>query len=96
MFGFSKNKINKKDFDLIIDVRTRGEFNTSHIKESINIDLDDIYSNFEKTELKNTSKDKKILLVCRSGNRSEMAKDILESKGFSNLENGGSFEDFIL
>jgi rhodanese-related sulfurtransferase len=33
----------------------------------------------------------KIVLVCRSGNRAEQAKNILKDEGLNNIENEGSW-----
>jgi len=46
--------------------------------------------------LKNISKfkDKKnIIVFCRSGNRSGMAKSVLEQNGIKNVTNGGTWQD---
>lgn len=71
--------------ELIIDVRTSKEFQSGHLKNSINIEWQDIlsiHSNIEKS--------KKIYLYCRSGNRSQKAMEILSQAGFLNVENLGS------
>jgi rhodanese-related sulfurtransferase len=34
-----------------------------------------------------------IVVFCRSGNRSGQAKSILEQNGFSNVTNGGTWQD---
>jgi phage shock protein E len=86
--------MNKKDFDFIIDVRTLEEFAEDHIEGSINIPLDEIANDFNNIEFKNISKDKNILLVCRSGGRAGMAEMILRQKGFSNIKNGGGFSSW--
>ena len=39
-------------------------------------------------------KDKKnIIVFCRSGNRSSMAKNLLEQNGIKNVVNGGTWEN---
>ncbi|MEY3376018.1 MAG: hypothetical protein RL463_323 [Bacteroidota bacterium] len=73
-----------KNGALIIDVRTPGEFNSGHIKGSINIPLDDIKNKTEELKKKN----KVIITCCRSGNRSGMAKSMLQSAGIV-CHNGG-------
>lgn len=62
---------------IIIDVRTKGEYGAGHIEGSKNIPLDEIKSQVNK--LKQTNKP--IVIVCRSGSRSGMAKAILTSAG---------------
>lgn len=75
-----------KNGALIIDVRTPGEFKSGHIKESINIPLDDIRNKTEELKKKN----KVIITCCRSGNRSGMAKSMLQSAGIE-CHNGGAW-----
>jgi phage shock protein E len=36
-----------------------------------------------------------VIVYCRSGRRASRAKEILESKGFSNVLNGGGFDDMV-
>lgn len=69
---------------IIIDVRSKGEFQGGHIKGAINIPLDRIQS--EASKLK---KDKAIITCCASGMRSSSAKSILQSKGFEVYNGGG-------
>jgi phage shock protein E len=77
-----------KEGAMIVDVRTPGEFNSGHIKGSINIPLDTIQS--KTAELK--KKGKTIITCCRSGNRSGMAKSMLEGAGIT-CYNGGAWDD---
>lgn len=71
---------------LIIDVRTKSEFAGGHIKGSVNIPLDELPKKI--TELQ--KKQQPLITVCRSGNRSGMAKSMLKS---ANIEvyNGGEW-----
>lgn len=72
----------------LVDVRSPGEFAQGHVKGSVNIPLDTVQSQLAQF------KDKKnIVVFCRSGNRSGQAKVVLEQNGFSNVVNGGSWED---
>ena len=73
-----------KNGAMIVDVRTPGEFKSGHIKGSINIPLDDIRKNTKELKEKN----KVIITCCRSGNRSGMAKSMLQSAGIE-CYNGG-------
>jgi phage shock protein E len=70
----------------IIDVRTPAEFSTGHIKGSLNIPLSLIAKNLEKIK-----KDKPIITCCASGMRSASAENILRSKGFREVHNGGGW-----
>jgi len=72
----------------LVDVRSSGEFAQGHVDGSVNIPLDTVQSHLAQF------KDKKnIIVFCRSGNRSGQAKVILQQNGFSNVVNGGSWED---
>jgi phage shock protein E len=72
---------------MIVDVRTPGEFSSGHIKDSVNIPLDVISSRVQELKKKN----KPVITVCRSGNRSGSAKSILESAGVE-VYNGGAWD----
>ena len=74
---------------IIVDVRTKEEYDESHVKGAINIPYDEID---EKTNLDKT---KTILVYCKSGNRSTKAFDTLTSLGY-NAYNMGAFSDLKL
>ncbi len=71
---------------LVVDVRTSMEFNRSHFEGAKNIPLSDI----EGRLLEFGQKDRPVVVYCRSGRRSGIAKSILESAGFKQVLNGGS------
>jgi rhodanese-related sulfurtransferase len=75
------------DGAIVLDVRTKGEYGSGHIKGSVNIPVDQLQKNLQKF------KDKKrpIITCCASGMRSASAKGILSSNGFSEVYNGGSW-----
>ncbi len=70
---------------LIVDVRTTEEFAAGNYKGSINIPLAEVENNIKRFG----NKDQKIIVYCRSGNRSGQAKKILEKHGYKNVLNGG-------
>lgn len=70
----------------IIDVRTPGEFAGGHVKGSVNIPL-----NVLPQKLASLKKDQVIITCCASGMRSRSAKSILQSNGFAQVHNGGSW-----
>jgi phage shock protein E len=74
-----------KEGALIVDVRTVGEYMAGHIPGSRNIPLDKIKN--ETTALKMLNKP--VITVCRSGNRSGIAKSILSNAGIE-AYNGGA------
>lgn len=69
---------------IILDVRTLGEFNQSHIDRSVQLDYQS--RNFEKN-LQDLDKNKTYLIYCRSGMRSAAAGDIMSKMGFKRLYN---------
>lgn len=72
---------------IILDVRSKDEFSGGHIKNSINIPVDQLSNNLSKMK----NKDKCIICCCASGMRSGTAKRILESKGYKAVFNGGGW-----
>lgn len=75
-----------KEGAIILDVRSKGEYQGGHIKGSINISVDTLYNNLGKLK-----KDKPIITCCASGMRSASAKRILESNGYTEVYNGGGW-----
>jgi rhodanese-related sulfurtransferase len=71
---------------VILDVRTKAEYQSGHIKGSINIPLQSLETGIGKLK-----KDKPIITCCASGMRSATAKGILQSKGFKEVYNGGGW-----
>lgn len=72
---------------IILDVRTKGEYNGGHIKGSINISVDQLTNNLNRLP----DRQKPIITCCASGMRSSSAKNLLKSKGYSQVYNGGSW-----
>ncbi len=72
----------------LVDVRSPGEFNQEHVKGSVNIPVDTVASQLSKFKNK-----KNIIVFCRSGNRSSHAKNVLEQNGFTNVVNGGTWQN---
>ncbi len=77
-----------KEGALLVDVRTPGEFAAGHVNGSVNIPLDKVSSQLSK--FKNQ---KNIIVFCQSGGRSGQAKAILEQNGFTNIVNGGNWNN---
>jgi rhodanese-related sulfurtransferase len=66
----------------LLDVRTPKEFKSGHLQDATLIPLSRLEENLEKlTPYKN----RKIIVYCRSGNRSVSASRILEKHGFTPL-----------
>ena len=67
---------------IIIDVRTPGEYRDGHIPGVVNIPLDEL-----EKRMGEIPKDKKTVLICRTGSRSAQGTRLLRSKGFNNVYN---------
>ena len=87
IFGIKSTDYNQlmKDGGIVIDVRTPGEFNSGHIKGSINIPLDKIKSKIKKIE----NLKKPVIFCCASGMRSGQASSITKSRGIDVYNGGG-------
>lgn len=72
---------------IILDVRTKNEYDGGHIKNSVNIPVDQLQKNLSKLKDKN----KPIITCCASGMRSASAKSILQNNGYKNVHNGGGW-----
>lgn len=77
---------------LIIDVRSRGEFQGGAYPGAINIELDQLAS--RANELGDKSRD--ITLYCASGARSAYGQRVLQQLGFTNVKNGGGLMHMMM
>lgn len=77
-----------KNDAFLVDVRTAAEFAHGSVKGASNIPLETVHEQISKFRNRNI-----IIVFCRSGNRSGMAKSILERNGFTNVINGGSWQN---
>jgi rhodanese-related sulfurtransferase len=69
----------------VLDVRTQEEWNDFHAPSTTLIPLDELTSRVDELP-----KDQPIVVVCRSGNRSQTGRDILLQAGFNATSmNGG-------
>lgn len=83
----AKTLMEKEEGYILLDVRTKGEYESGYIPGAINIPLSDID---EEIISSLPDKSQMILVYCRSGNRSREASDKLSKLGYSNvLEIGG-------
>lgn len=76
-----------KEGAVILDVRSRGEYDGGHIKGSINISVNQLKENLHKLP----GKEKSIITCCASGMRSSSAKNLLEASGYTKVYNGGGW-----
>ncbi len=66
----------------ILDVRTQEEYDAGHIRNSTLIPVQELDS-----RLKELPRNKKILVYCRTGQRSVAASEKLENSGFTQIYN---------
>jgi phage shock protein E len=71
---------------IVLDVRSKGEFLSGHIPGAMNIPVD-VLGN----QLNAIPKGKTVITCCASGNRSQVAKNLLESNGYKQVFNGGGW-----
>jgi rhodanese-related sulfurtransferase len=69
---------------LVLDVREQSEWQDGHIAKAKHIPLGKLKDKLSELE---RHKDKPIITVCRSGNRSNHACGVLKKAGFENLHN---------
>ena len=80
-----------EDNYLILDVRTKEEYQEKHIPGAVNIPNETIGTE-EIPEL--PAKDQLILVYCRSGNRSKQAAKKLSVLGYTNIIEFGGINDW--
>jgi rhodanese-related sulfurtransferase len=73
----------------VLDVRTQQEWDEYHAPNTTLIPLDQLQSRLDELP-----KDREILVVCRSGNRSQQGRDILRSAGFDAASMSGGLKEW--
>lgn len=73
----------------VVDVRSPREFSTGHLLQAFNFPLEELEGTLPQ---RIKDKNRVILLHCRTGLRSKQAKERLESIGYKNVFNLGSYE----
>ncbi|NOZ52813.1 MAG: rhodanese-like domain-containing protein [Gammaproteobacteria bacterium] len=69
---------------LVLDLRSENEYQDGHILNSVNIPLGFLESRVSEIQ---EYKSSPVILVCRSGNRSLQAANMLKKQAFENLYN---------
>jgi|AGTN01.1.fsa_nt_gi Rhodanese-related sulfurtransferase len=72
-------KLVSRENALLIDVRSKEEYNTAHVKGSISIPLEKILVDISKYEI---DRNRKIITYCSSGRRSAVACQMLHDGGY--------------
>lgn len=81
---------NKEDF-ILVDIREVDEYNEGHIPTAVLIPLGTIETDFEK---KIPDKNKKIVIYCRSGNRTKQGYEKITNLGYTNVYDLGGIIDW--
>ena len=66
---------------ILIDVRSEDEYKQKHLNGAINVPV----YNIESISTEITNKDEVILLYCKTGQRSNIAKETLMQNGYRNV-----------
>jgi len=66
----------------VLDVRSRAEFERSHLRGATHIPLDDLRLRWEALP-----RDRRVVVVCRSGFRAHLAVRLLKERGFRDVVN---------
>ncbi|PWI57217.1 rhodanese-like domain-containing protein [Sulfoacidibacillus thermotolerans] len=75
-----KSKLFARDRMKVVDVREISEYREGHVEGSVLIPLGEL-----PHRLHEISPHEEVILVCRSGNRSSQACDILRQRGYTNV-----------
>jgi len=77
------SRLNNKEDLLVLDVRTPEEYvQDGHVPGSVLIPLPEL-----AVRMNEVPKDKPVACFCRSGNRSQVACDMLRQQGYTNVTN---------
>ena len=73
----------------MLDVRTQAEWDEYHSQLAVLIPLDQL-----QARLSEVPRDQPVLVVCRSGNRSQQGRDILLAAGYNATSMAGGMQDW--
>ena len=77
----AKKKLDRNEFDSVLDVRTKLEYNLGHYPDALHIPTALLDAQVTKAI---PNKDARILVYCNTGQRSRRAAEILHAKGYKN------------
>ena len=87
----AKQIMDSEEGYIILDTRTREEYDESHIPGAIVIPHDEIT---DRAEEELPDKDQLLLVYCRSGRRSKLAAEALVELGYTNIKEFGGIIDW--
>ncbi|MDH5442367.1 MAG: DUF1573 domain-containing protein [Candidatus Nomurabacteria bacterium] len=85
--GDVAEKIKNGENIILLDVRSPQEYSEVHLKNALLLPVDELsQQTLDDIGLGQDKKDSEIILYCRSGGRSKIAYDIMESLGYTNIK----------
>ena len=87
----AKEMMDSREGYVILDTRTREEYDQGHIPGAILLPYDQVP---EQAEDILPDKDQLILVYCRSGRRSKLAAEALVKLGYTNIQEFGGIMDW--
>ena len=90
-FNEAKKIIDKKEC-IVLDVRTDEEYFTGHAEGAVNLDVDVI--NYETASEIIPDKTTPILVYCKTGERANLAAEVLSELGYKQIYNIGSLVEW--
>ncbi len=89
--GSEAKKFIEEQGAILVDVRTKAEYDDGHIDGAMLISLDELEGVVEE---KLENKDTPVVVYCRSGRRSGIAAEILLSKGYKSIYDLGAMSSW--
>lgn len=77
---------------LLVDVRSAEEFAKGHLEGALNIPHTEVVSRLNEF---GADKNRQVVVYCRSGRRSGLAREVLLAHGFSHVSNGGGYVELL-
>jgi rhodanese-related sulfurtransferase len=87
----AKKRLENEKGIILLDVRTKEEYDSGHINDAVLIPVDTLEVEAEKLI---KDKDAAIFVYCRTGRRSTTAANILVKLGYKNIYNLGGIVDW--
>jgi len=85
--GAVAEKIKNGEDIILLDVRTLEEYTEVHLENALLLPVEKLSKDtLEQIGLGESAKDKEIILYCRSGARSQVAYNIMDSLGYTNIK----------
>lgn len=84
------NEFRNTSHAVLLDVRTKNEYRSGHVRGSVNLPL----QNIENAKNLISDRDKPVFVYCLSGARSRRAVASLKAMGYTNVRNIGGISSY--